>query len=344
MRSAWLLVAGLLTAAVPAHAQQIRDHLEVVTSAAAFGLAAEVSEAYAEHFRQQPPKVIRSGSGAAIATFCGGLGSRFPDVALTSRRMSDSERARCRNNGIRQIVRAKIGYEAYAVLAHRDFPIDNLSRVALYGAVGQFVADGASLVPNTRTSWDDVASHMPSEPINVFVPSASAPSWEAFVNLVIRPGCQKVPAMQRLEINERLRTCARVRTDGRLGRYRASDPDLPDMLCNQPKALAVVDLANHQRFAPAMQPIKIDGAAPTVAAISQGRYTAAQPLYAYVKAQHYDHVPGFLYYVDELTSKRALGRDGYLRDAGVTPLTEAEWQKQRSMAISMIPISLTDTE
>jgi phosphate transport system substrate-binding protein len=343
MRFAGILAAAaVVVAGSAAQAAPMRDHLQVVTSAAAFGLAAEVSEAYQETFNERPPKVVRSGSGGAIAVFCGGLGARFPDVALTSRRMTDGERQRCRGNGVRRLVRAKIGYEAYAVLAPRDFPLDSLSPVALYGALGQLVADGDSLITNTRRTWNAVAAHLPERPINVIAPAANAPSWEAFVNLVLRPGCETLPAMRGLNTRERLRTCGRMRGDGRLARYRRTDSDLARTLRNQPDALAVVDLAHHARFTPEMQPLEINGVAPTIEAISAGRYVAAQPIYAYFKAQHYDHVPGFLAYVSELTSRRAIGREGYLRDAGLTPLTRAAWRAERATAIGMNPIKLTD--
>lgn len=256
--------------------------------------------------------------------------------------MTDAERARCRTNGVRRLVRAKLGYEAYAVLAHRDSAVTDLSRTELYGAIGQLVADGNKLVPNTRARWNAVAEDLPDTPIKVYVPSASAPTWDAFVNLVLRPGCEAIPAMQQLEATERLRTCARVRSDDRLGHYRASDPELPDRLRDERNALAAINLADRERFAPAMRPLAVDGAKPTIAAISAGRYAAAQPIYAYIKAQHYAHVPGFLYYVDELTSKRALGHQGYLREAGLTPLTQRAWRAQRATAIGMNPISLVE--
>jgi phosphate transport system substrate-binding protein len=340
MRLGLSLAASALLLASAAQAQ-IRDHLEVVTSAAAFPMAAKVSEAYRERFNMAPPKVFRSGSGAAIEVFCGGLGGRFPDVVLTSRPMSDSEITTCKARGVRQLVRAKLGYEAYAVVAHPDSPLESVTDAQLYGALGQLVADGNSLIPNNRESWTEVASSLPDIPIRVYAPSAASPTWDAFVNLVLIEGCETAPAFRSLSTSERFRTCIRMRTDENLRRYREGDATVFEDVRNQGNAVAIMDLATHRERAPDLKALAMNGVMPSIQSVSDGEYPAARPIYAYVKAQHYEHVPGLLEYVDELTSRRAVGHDGYLREAGLTPLATASWQAERRTAIGMNPMNLT---
>jgi hypothetical protein len=56
------------------------------------------------------------------------------------------------------------------------------------------------------------------------------------------------------------------------------------------------------------------------------------------KNQHYELVPGLLEFIDEYTSERAWGPDGYLVDEGLVTLADEERQAQRSNAIGLNPM------
>ena len=62
------------------------------------------------------------------------------------------------------------------------------------------------------------------------------------------------------------------------------------------------------------------------------------PLYLYVKAQHFDSVPGILEFVTEYTSDLAWSPGGYLEAAGLVPLSHRDRIAERSNAIGLNPI------
>ncbi len=51
-----------------------------------------------------------------------------------------------------------------------------------------------------------------------------------------------------------------------------------------------------------------------------------------MKKAHVGVVPGIVEYMDEFTSERAAGEDGYLADKGLIPLPDADRERQREQA------------
>jgi phosphate transport system substrate-binding protein len=54
--------------------------------------------------------------------------------------------------------------------------------------------------------------------------------------------------------------------------------------------------------------------------IQDGSYPISRPLFFYVKNQHIGVIPGIEQYVKEFTSKKAIGKNGYLTSVGLVPL------------------------
>ena len=73
----------------------------------------------------------------------------------------------------------------------------------------------------------------------------------------------------------------------------------------------------------------VDGVQPTFDAIADGQYPVSRPLFFYVKKAHADVIPGMKEYLQEFTSEKAWGPDGYLTEKGMIPMPDAERTKYR---------------
>ena len=69
---------------------------------------------------------------------------------------------------------------------------------------------------------------------------------------------------------------------------------------------------------------KVDGVFPEFEAISSGKYPVSRSLFFYIKNAHAEVIPGIKQYVEEFTSAKAIGSDGYLVSKGLIPLGEGE--------------------
>jgi phosphate transport system substrate-binding protein len=79
----------------------------------------------------------------------------------------------------------------------------------------------------------------------------------------------------------------------------------------------------------------VDGVQPEFDAIADGQYPVSRPLYFYVKKAHVDDIPGIKAYLEEFTSEKAWGEDGYLAEKGMIPMPDAERQQFRSAIESL---------
>ena len=79
----------------------------------------------------------------------------------------------------------------------------------------------------------------------------------------------------------------------------------------------------------------VDGVQPTFEAIADGQYPVSRPLFFYVKKAHADVIPGMKEYLNEFTSEKAGGAEGYLSDKGLIPMPDAERSAYR-MAVEKI--------
>jgi phosphate transport system substrate-binding protein len=74
----------------------------------------------------------------------------------------------------------------------------------------------------------------------------------------------------------------------------------------------------------------VDGVQPEFDAIADGTYPVSRPLFFYVKKAHVDVIPGIKEYLNEFTSEKAWGPDGYLSEKGMIPMPDAERTKYRA--------------
>jgi phosphate transport system substrate-binding protein len=72
-----------------------RETIEVVGSSTVYPFSTVVAERYGRASGKPTPKIESTGSGGGMKLFCSGVGSNYPDITNSSRRMKASEFSLC---------------------------------------------------------------------------------------------------------------------------------------------------------------------------------------------------------------------------------------------------------
>jgi len=260
-----------------------RGQIRAVGSSTLYPFTALVAEQLvAADPAARPPVIESTGTGAGLRLFCAGAGADHPDMADASRRITAGEYARCVANGVGPVLEVPVGIDGVVVAQARSGPALSLTAADLYRALAA-APDGR---PNATRRWSDVNPALPPTPIRVLGPPATSGTRDAFAELVLLPGCRRV------ERRPRAAECRRLRDDGAYADAGENDNLVVRKLLADPMALGVFGYGYLRESAGRLRGVPIDGVAPGVAAIRDGRYPGARRLFLYVKANHLDAVPG----------------------------------------------------
>lgn len=314
-----LLLAGCGPSNASADTQ--RDHILAVGSSTVYPFTHAIAERFKGKNGSFPAPVIQStGTGAGLATFCGGIGSEFPDVADASRRMTREEMAKCQANGVTQVTELQIGMDGLAVVQSPAAPEIRLSRAELYEAL----AATPYGEPNQRKRWKDVNPSLPDIPILFYGPPATSGTRDSLQELIMVGGCQgdaRMRAMREQDPAGFDRICKTIRTDGIYQESGEDDSTTATKLVVNPGAVGIFGYSFLENRSGELRAIPIDGVTPSAETIASGRYSGARPLFVYVKPERVNRVPGLRGFVDEYAA--AIGPDGYLAERGLVPAPEA---------------------
>lgn len=305
-----LLLPVLLTAACLDQARGggagARGQIRAVGSSTLYPFTALVAEQLvAADPDARPPVIESTGTGAGLRLFCAGAGADHPDLADASRRITAAEYARCAANGVGPVLEVPVGIDGVVLAQARGGPALSLTAADLYRALA--AAPGGR--PNAARTWADVNPALPATPIRVLGPPATSGTRDALAELVLVPGCRRV------ERTDRGAECRRLRDDGAWADAGENDNLVVRKLLADPGALGVFGYGYLRENAGTLRGVPVDGAAPTAAAIRDGRYPGARPLYLYVKANHLDAVPGLRRFLRLYAA--GWGEDGVLTARGL---------------------------
>ena len=79
---------------------------------------------------------------------------------------------------------------------------------------------------------------------------------------------------------------------------------------------------------------------PTCESSGGGQYPVSRSLYFYVKNAHVGQIPGIREYLQEFTSEKAWGEEGYLTEKGMIPMPEEERSKFAADAKNLTAMSM----
>jgi phosphate transport system substrate-binding protein len=301
-----------------------RDQVRIVGSSTVFPFVAAAAERYSTNTGEKAPIAESIGTGAGFLEFCKGVGVPYPDIASASRPMVDAEKKLCKKHGVTEILEVPIGMDGIVVATAIEVEPFPLTRKQLFYALAKFVPQESKVVANNAKTWQDVDASLPPEKIEVYGPSTTSGTRDAFVELVFEPICIEMPEMiaQYPDAKERKVACHAIREDGAYIEAGENDNLIVQKLLLNKGALGVFGYSYLEKNADKIQPLSIEGVLPEFEYITDGSYPVARSLYVYVKQAHVKYIKGLKEFVEELVSEAAISEDGYLADKGLIPLEE----------------------
>jgi phosphate transport system substrate-binding protein len=345
-KGAILAAAAIIAAGLGVSKAEARDYISIVGSSTVYPFATVVAEQFGKTTQFKTPKIESTGSGGGLKLFCAGVGVEHPDVTNASRRIKKSEFEKCNTNGVKEIVEVKIGYDGIVLANSNKVAPMKLTRKDIFLALAKDVPDpkgGEKLIPNPYKTWKDVNSSLPATQIEVLGPPPTSGTRDAFVELVMDEGCNEfdwIKAMKKTDKKAYKKTCQTIREDGAFIEAGENDNLIVQKLEVNPDALGIFGFSYLDQNTDKIQGSYVEGVQPTFEAIADGTYPVSRPLFFYIKKAHVGTIPGITEYVNEFTSDKAWGPDGYLADKGMIPMPDDERSKFRHDAVKLVPLSM----
>jgi len=342
-KGAILAAAAIIAAGLGVSKAEARDYISIVGSSTVYPFATVVAEQFGKTTQFKTPKIESTGSGGGLKLFCAGVGVEHPDITNASRRIKKSEFEKCNTNGVKEIVEVKIGYDGIVLANSNKVAPLKLTRKDIFLALAKDVPDpkgGGKLVPNPYKTWKDVDASLPATKIEVLGPPPTSGTRDAFVELVMDKGCEEFDLIKNMDKKDMKIACQTIREDGAFIEAGENDNLIVQKLEVNPDAVGIFGFSFLDQNSDRIQGSFVEGIEPTFEAIADGTYPVSRPLYFYIKKAHVGTIPGITEYVDEFTSDKAWGPDGYLADKGMIPMPDDERAKFRHDALKLTPLSM----
>jgi phosphate transport system substrate-binding protein len=172
-----------------------RDYISIVGSSTVYPFATVVAEQFGKTTKFNTPKIESTGSGGGLKLFCAGVGVEHPDITNASRRIKVSECVMCQKNGVEDIIEVKIGYDGIVLANSKKTAPFKADARDIFLALAKDVPDShgfEKLVPNPHKTWKDVNPALPATKIEVLGPPPTSGTRDAFVELAMEGGRQKL--------------------------------------------------------------------------------------------------------------------------------------------------------
>ncbi len=340
-----MILAGMIQ---PAAAGSARDYISIVGSSTVYPFATVVAEQFGKTTSFKTPKIESTGSGGGLKLFAAGVGVEHPDIANASRRIKKSELEKAIKNGAKDVIEVKIGYDGIVMANSKQTKVLELTRRDVFLALAKNVPDpsgGEKVIPNPYKTWKDVNPTLPDTKIEVLGPPPTSGTRDAFVELAMEGGAKKfawIKAMKKKDKKAYKILCHTIREDGAYIEAGENDNLIVQKLNANPNALGIFGFSFLDQNSDKVQGSIMDGVAPTFEAIAEGKYPVSRPLYFYVKKAHVNTIPGMKEYLNEFTSEKAWGPDGYLAEKGMIPMPDAERKMFRDNVKNLKTLSLNN--
>ncbi len=319
-----------------------REEIRAVGSSTVFPFTTAVAENFnREHPEFRAPIVESLGTGGGIKLFCSGVGSRFPDIANASRRITTLELEDCARNGVAQVVEVKIGIDGLVLVqGRRSVPLDLTLRDVYLALAAEPWGQ-----PQRARTWRDVNPALPDMRIEVLGPPPTSGTRDAFNELYMQAGCLTNPEMEQLRKadNARFRQiCEGIREDGAYVDAGENDNLLVQQLTQNRFAIGAFGFSYYEANRDLLRGVPVSGVEPTYETISAYRYPGARPMFIYAKGEHVRAIRGMREFLAEYTSEGAWGPRGYLVRRGLVALPEETRKRYRRRAEELVPVTLEE--
>ncbi|MBN1379549.1 MAG: PstS family phosphate ABC transporter substrate-binding protein [Gammaproteobacteria bacterium] len=338
MSKSLFVALTVLSFAVTGQVSAAREQIDIVGSSTVYPFSTVVAERFGKTTGYKTPKIESTGTGGGMKLFCKGIGVEHPDISNASRRIKSSEYADCQKNGVKEIVEVLIGYDGIVIANSKNAKAVELTLKDIFLALAKQVPnpDGSeTVVDNPYKTWNQLNPALPKVKIEVLGPPPTSGTRDAFDELAVEGGCKTfdwLKAMEKTNSSEYKRICHTLREDNTYIEAGENDNLIVQKLVANPNAFGVFGFSFLDQNRDKVQGSLINGSAPTFENISSGEYVVSRPLYFYVKKAHINSVPGIKEFLDEFTSAKAMGEEGYLVDRGLIPLSAEEYKVTRENA------------
>lgn len=339
-----ILAVAALTIMSSANANQ-RDFISVVGSSTVFPFSTVVAENFGKSTNFNTPKIEATGSGGGFKLFCSGIGTSYPDITNSSRRMKASELAGCKANGVEEVIEFKVGYDGIVIANSTEGAPYNLTTKELFLALAKDVPnpDGSeTFIANPYTTWNEINSELPATKIEVLGPPPTSGTRDAFVELAMEGGCNAfdwVKAIEKADKDLYKARCHSMREDGQFVEAGENDNLIVQKLNANPDALGIFGFSFLDQNDDVVQGSFVNGVQPEFEAISDGSYPISRPLYVYIKKAHMGVIPGIEEFLAEFSKDTTWGEEGYLTDKGLIPMPEEERERFRNNVENKIALT-----
>ena len=317
---ALLFAFSLIVASQFAQAQG-RDQITVVGSSTVYPFTTAVAEQFGRGGKFKTPKVESTGTGGGIKLFCNGVGPQHPDVANASRAMKKGEFDTCVKNGVSEIIEIKVGFDGLTIANSKQAKSAAMTKEHVWLALAKQVPDAqGNLIANPYKTWNQINASLPATKIEVLGPPPTSGTRDSFHELFMEPGCPF----------EEKKKCHAIREDGAYVEAGENDNLIVQKLNANKNAFGIFGYSFLEENADKVRAVAINGVLPTFETISSDKYTAARPLFIYVKKAHINVIPGLKEFMEEYVSNKAIGEEGYLSDRGLVALEKSDLAKTRA--------------
>ncbi|ROQ91001.1 PstS family phosphate ABC transporter substrate-binding protein [Desulfosoma caldarium] len=325
---------------------QARDYIYIAGSSTVYPFSTVVAEQFGKALGFKTPKVESTGTGGGFKLFCAGVGVEHSDISNASRAIKKSELETCVNNGVREVVEVRIGYDGIVLANSKKASPMQLRLKDIFLALAAQIPDpkgGSALVKNPYKTWKDVNPSLPDQKIEVLGPPPTSGTRDAFLELAMEKGALELETLKALKQTDKKafkKVAHSLREDGAWIDAGENDNLIVQKLWANPRAMGVFGFSYLDQNTDKLQGAHVEGVAPTFESISAQQYPLSRPLFFYVKKAHVGSIPGILEFVQEFTDEKAWGPEGYLADKGLIPLPEAERSAMREAARAMKPMAV----
>ncbi|WP_119307166.1 substrate-binding domain-containing protein [Cohaesibacter haloalkalitolerans] len=318
------------TAVLAGTAAQARDQVQVAGSSTVLPYATIVAEAFGENYPDFKTPVVESGgSSAGLKQFCAGAGEDTIDVANASRKIKDAEIKTCAENGVKEIMEVKIGYDGIVFASDVNGPDFAFEPVNWFNALAPKIVKDGKLIDNSNTKWSDIDASFPDWEIAAYIPGEKHGTREVFETKVLEAGCKASGAYDLyiasgLDKKAAESECFKVRKDGKAIDIDGDYTETLARIDSNKTGFGVFGLAFYENNMDKLKVATMSGISPNAAVIADGTYPVSRPLYFYVKKSHLGVIPGLQEYVDFFMSDDMTGEGSPTSEYGLVPAPEAE--------------------
>jgi phosphate transport system substrate-binding protein len=311
------------------------SQIKIVGSSTVYPFTKAVAEDFMRAHAGASVIVESTGTGAGMKLFCGGVGSKYPDIVDASRPMKASEYEACQKAGAKTVIEVPVGIDGLTLIEANGAPPLNLTVKDVYAAL----AANPFGRPNTAKTWKDVNVSLPAIAIRVLGPPPTSGTRDSLAELILEKGCDSDPAMKALKKADEAKhkdICTKVREDGAYVEAGENDNLLVQKVNADPGTLGVLGYSYLEENKDKVRPVALAGVTPTEETISNLTYPGARKLFIYVKGEHMRAKPLIRDFVAAYS--KVWGKGGPLERIGLVPLSAADAALSSKQATELAPL------